>query len=392
MLEKIRRLFQVIYKYKIDLLERKLLMMFLKHKKIKNIIVIESHNDFDCNGGAFYDYLIENGYNKNYKICWLLKNRKPKELPENVYAYSLYRPSLKKNYMICMAKYLLADNTITPKVRNEQKSFFLTHGAGGLKSVRGKMLIDESVDYVLVQSENYAKIQAYQYSMEYPNNKLVCLGYPVHDILNSPSENELAKITSTKYNKVVLWMPTFRKGGGYHRNDSKKDYPLGVPLFNNIDEYKELSDELELKNILLILKIHPMQDLSNLKVFSTKNIVVLTGNDVKRLNVDNYRLMKCTDALISDYSSVAFEYLQLNKPIAYVLDDMTEYKLGFVVDDIDTLIAGNKIFNYQDLSEFINEVSNDYDKFAERRLSIRNYIYKYHDTHSCERLARFMKL
>ena len=44
-------------------------------------IVLESHNDFDSNGGAFYDYLIKKGYNKKYKIVWMLNNPKPNDLP-----------------------------------------------------------------------------------------------------------------------------------------------------------------------------------------------------------------------------------------------------------------------------------------------------------------------
>ena len=63
----------------------KMLMSMLRplfiRVRLKDIIVLESHNDFDSNGGAFYDYLIKNGYNKKYKIVWMLKNPKPKNLP-----------------------------------------------------------------------------------------------------------------------------------------------------------------------------------------------------------------------------------------------------------------------------------------------------------------------
>ena len=34
------------------------------NKPMQDVIIIESHNDFDSNGGAFYDYLIANNYNK----------------------------------------------------------------------------------------------------------------------------------------------------------------------------------------------------------------------------------------------------------------------------------------------------------------------------------------
>ena len=69
---------------------------------LRNTIIIESHNDFDSNGGALYDYLIENGYNSKYKIVWLLRNSKPKNLPNNVVGFNLFKPSLIKEYYLVL--------------------------------------------------------------------------------------------------------------------------------------------------------------------------------------------------------------------------------------------------------------------------------------------------
>ena len=135
-----------------------------------------------------------------------------------------------------------------------------------------------------------------------------------------------------------------------------------------------------------------MQDLKNVKIKSMSNIEVLTGDDVKNKDIDNYRLLPCTDAMISDYSGIAYEYLQLDKPIAYVLEDMKEYKLGFVLDDIDPLLAGQKIYVFKDLLNFIKDVVRGEDKFYEKRHKVRKYIYKYHDGNSCQRIADFMGL
>ena len=71
--------------------------------------------------------------------------------------------------------------------------------------------------------------------------------------------------------------------------------------------------------------------------------------------------MKCMDALISDYSGAAYDYLQLNRPIGYVLDDMDDYIAGFVVEDIHTLIAGAEIYNFEQLESFITDVVNGKD-------------------------------
>lgn len=384
----------VFYQYKADLVIQKIMGIFMKSKPLQNIIMIESHNDFDSNGGAFYEYLIKNGYNKKYKIVWLLKNpsQRPKKFPSNVDWVPLFKPNIKKAYYVWSAKFFMAENNVMHKKKTGQKSLYLTHGAGGLKSAKGKIIIPSDVDYILIQSPTYAPIQAEQYSLEYPSERLVYLGYPSHDRLHYADYNELKKIRNEEFKKVILWMPTFRKLKATNRNDSLLEMPLGIPLIKTMEEYNAINKFLHRKNILMIIKIHPMQDLESIKIKSMSNIEVLTGETVKKLEVDNYKLLPCTDALISDYSGIAYEYLQVDKPIAYILNDMKDYKLGFVIDDIKQLIAGNEIYTLNDFMNFIKEIASGEDNFAERRHKVRDFIYKYHDNNNCKRLAEFMEL
>ena len=102
----IKQTFHVIYQYKLDIVIQKVLGVFLKNKPLKDIIVIESHNDFDSNGGAFYEYLINHHYNDTYKIVWLIKHKESleKTLPKNVDYVMQYVPSFKKNYYKWVAK------------------------------------------------------------------------------------------------------------------------------------------------------------------------------------------------------------------------------------------------------------------------------------------------
>lgn len=390
----IKHALKVVYQYKIDKVIIALLKPFLKNKPLQNIIIIESHNDFDCNGGAFYEYLIRNGYNKKYKIVWLLKHPelKPNDLPENVVCVPLFKPNIMKDYYICRAKIFTADNTVTDKVRDDQQSYYFGHGGGSLKNIKNVFSIPSSVDYVLLQSPSFAPLQASQFSMTFPNKKFLFLGFPYHDVINSKNTTEIKKITINKYEKVILWMPTFRKANNSGRVDSIREYPLGIPLIYDVDTLLKFNRYLEENNILVVIKIHPMQDLNDIKFNSMSNIKLLTGIDVKEMKIDNYRLMSCADALISDYSGVAFDFLQLNRPIAYVLDDMSDYKLGFIVDDIDSLIAGKKINKYDDLTSFIDSVCVGIDNFKTKREKIRHFVYTYFDTENCIRLSKYMKL
>lgn len=379
-----------IWKKDIGVLFSKIIIIFTKNKPLKDEIIIESHNDFDCNGGAIYNYLIKNHYNDKYKIIWLVRKKYNQKFPKNVILVPLNGPSVKRAYHMCVAKYLTFDCEIINKMRNDQKLVYCSHGAGGFKSVKGNMVIPKSVDYLLCLSPSYIHIQAEQWSLSVDDPRFVYIGYPCQDVFFNNSPNEFFKISTKKYNKVFLWMPTFRKGGGYNRNDSDKEQKLGIPLYESKKELLELNEYLKKDNNYLILKIHPKQDLSAFNLDDLSNMIVLTGDRVKELNIDNYNLIKSSDALISDYSGAAYDYLQLDRPIGYVLDDIKEYKIGFVVDDIHKLIAGEEIYTVKDLYKFIDDVSNNNDLYKERRKKIRDFIYSHHDGKSCERLIELL--
>lgn len=382
----------IVWKYKTGIVISKIINIFTKNKPLKNEIVIESHNDFDCNGGAFYKYLIENNYNDKYKIIWLVRRQYNKKLPKNVYMLPLYGPSIRKAYHMCVAKFFSFDCEIINKMRKDQVVVYCSHGAGGFKNIKGKMYIPDCVDYLLCQSPDYMPIQANQWSLSANDKRFVYIGYPCQDIFFNESNNEFLKISNNNYNKVFLWMPTFRKGGGYKRNDSNKNQKLGIPLFETKEELLQLNEKLKSHNDYLILKIHPKQDMSGFQLDDLSNMIVLTGQRVKQLAIDNYNLIKCADALISDYSGAAYDFLQLNRPIGYILDDINDYKLGFVVDDIHKLIAGHEIYNINELYNFIEEISNGEDIYKTKRQKIRDFTYNCHDGNSCQRLVELLKL
>ena len=388
----IKRVFTVLYQYKIDLLLQKMILPAVKRKPLKDVIVIESHNDFDCNGGAFYDYLVENGYNNRYKLVWLLKHDAPKSLPQNVEAYGLHRPNFKKNLRICTAKYFCADNTVTNKPRAEQKSFYLTHGAVALKNVKGVLTVPPTVDYVLCTSGAYAPILADQLSIS-GNTQMLPIGVPSEDIFFRDIPDEYQKLTDKQYAKRILWMPTFRKGGGVSRNDSTAELPLGIPLIEDRETLLRLNEYLASQNALLVIKLHPMQDPKTYAgLEETDHIRVLNGQTVKALAIDNYRLLMGSDALLSDYSSISFAFLRLDRPLGFVLSDLKDYKLGLSVEDPEPYLAGQKIFTFDDMLKFLKDVIEGRDEYMEKRHALQDYLFDHRDGNAAKRLADFMGL
>lgn len=359
------------------------------NKPLKDIIIIESHNDFDSNGGAFYDFLIRNNLNEKYKIVWFLRNKCPKNLPNNVEGYRYNRPSIKRVYYYCIAKYILCEHFIIPTLKNGQISYYTTHGGFSLKSIKGNINIPDEINYILNPSKNLFSIMSAEYGINYPSDRMISIGMPEHDILNSNNDGDLSKITLNNYSKVILWMPTFRKSID-GRNDTLKTSTLGIPIFDSITEFNKFNKELSKRNILLIIKLHPMQDLNVIKANSISNIRILDSIEVKSMEIDNYRLMKDCNALISDYSSVAYDFLQLDKPIAYTIDDIDEYSLGLKVQNPEDYMAGHIIKDYDGLCKFIEDISLDNDRFKKQRSQLFPKIWDFHDSNNSLRLAQHM--
>ena len=390
----IRHSLEIIWQFRIDWLIQNFIVPFVKHKDLENSIIIESHNDFDCNGGAFYQYLIDNGYNEKYKIIWLLKHpeNKPEKLPENVECYSLYSPSIKKDIRICTAKYLLADNVVTDKKRKGQISIYCTHGAFGLKNVQAVGGLSKSIDFAISPSEDIDEIMKRQWSIDEEEIKLIHVGFPSEDVFYKNKKISII-INGKEISEYILWMPTFRKGGGYHRNDSTNDLRFGIPLIQSVEELVTLNEILKKNGYHLIIKIHPMQDINTIsELHSYSNILVLTGQHLKEQKIDNYEMIAGASALISDYSSSAYTFLHADRPVGIVLSDLNEYKLGLCVDDPDEFIPGAKIITFEDLAAFVDDVLNNVDRYSEKRHDVFNKIYKYHDGSSSMRLANFMNL
>lgn len=353
---------------------------------LKDYIVIESHNDFDSNGGAFYDYLIDNKLNDKYKIVWFIVNKAPSNLPKNVTCVKHTLPSFKKWYYMFTSKWIICGHFMFPSIRNNQLSVYATHGCPFFKDVKGVINVPNNMTYTLCSSVSFKEDERKQFSID-SVDKLKVIGLPIDYILLNNKPGDLNKITSHKYNKVFLWAPTFRQDQDLSRLDSTFEFPMGIPIVKDENEYEKLNELLKENNSLLLIKIHPVQNLSKIRIKDLSNIKILDKNYVKQYNIDNYRLMKDVDALIGDYSSMSLEFLHLNRPLGYCLDDLNEYKRGFWMDDPRSMMAGHLIYNFNDLLKFIEDIINDNDIYKKQRNDLLKKTYDYNDEYSCKRLC-----
>lgn len=92
-------------------------------------------------------------------------------------------------------------------------------------------------------------------------------------------------------------------------------------------------------------------------------------------------LLAGADALISDYSSAAVDYLVLNQPIAFLLEDVEEYEnsRGFVFENIRDWLPGEEVYDADGFYRFVADVAGGVDSSRPKREEIRAKMHAFAD-------------
>ncbi|WP_051359587.1 CDP-glycerol glycerophosphotransferase family protein [Paucisalibacillus globulus] len=207
-------------------------------------------------------------------------------------------------------------------------------------------------DYVVVGSEKMANI--FRQSFDLSNDHILRTGIPRTDFfydtkaMKSAEESLIQELPILKRKKVILYAPTFRD----HKLNSA-ELELDIKKL-----YKSLS-----RDYVLFLRLHPAINAEFVNEFPGFVYNVSSFTDINPLLV-------ITDILISDYSSIPFEFSLLRKPIVFYAYDLEEYTKtrGFwenyeelvpgpvvrTTTEIIDLIKANQ-FNLQEVNTFANQ-------------------------------------
>lgn len=341
--------------------------------KKNNILFFTNMDNFNDNNRALFEYLITTELNKKFKIYYSTPSAYEFIRADNV----KYINILKGLFVFLFSKYVFYDGGTT-KIKPSQKQvvFSMWHGTP-LKKIGREVEKSSRFDrfndftYILTTSENCKKIFAD--SFECSLDKVVVSGYPRNDFLFNPVNHFLRKDCK----KNVLWMPTFRYSWRYDNTCDAKN-PYGISVFKNLDDLNFLDSFLKQQNIFLVIKHHPLSIQNDIEYPLFNNIKIINNELYKDYNVQNYSFVGAFDCLITDYSSVYFDYLLLNRPIGFVIEDIEKYSntRGFTFERPLEMMPGNIIQTKDDFYSFIRKLD-DVDEYEKKRLMMKDYI------HSC---------
>lgn len=261
-------------------------------------------------------------------------------------------------------------------LKPEQRVIQLWHACGAFKkfgqrgtnmTIKTDMATHAQYNIACVSGEHIRPVYADAFNINL--KKVKALGCPrTDDFFNQELIEEKKTAIYVKYPElkdkfVIIYAPTFR------------DVGEGRSQFNPQIDFDKLSQNL-LPNQEFIICPHPVMK-NDIIPRKYKNIRVLrdfSTND----------LMFISDMLITDYSSVIFEYALLQKPIAFFCYDLSVYNRGFYLKYPEDL-PGDVYENQEELEAYLTSpekhvITDKYNLFVQKYMAAC-------DGHSCERIA-----
>ncbi len=203
-------------------------------------------------------------------------------------------------------------------------------------------------------------------------------GLPRNDNLLIPDEEldkgllddvlRLQKIKNTTARKLALYAPTFR-------DDRSNSLQL------SLEEFSDFSSRLEAEGYVLGVRPHPVDVEAYKDVLKLSNVLDLSSTRFS----DVTPVLRESDLLIADYSSIWVDYLLLDRPIIGFMPDFYKYQgdRGLVYD-FEAVFPG---VICSDFPSLISTLKNQNARGGESRYRAKKLFHKYLDSNSSRRVA-----
>lgn len=330
--------------------------------KDEKLVVYNSFPDFSDNAFSLFLYVLKEYPDKNN--IWLVKNydvEKYKLLTQNYTDKENYkiiqRDSIIGVYYYLRAKYVFFTHGLLNGASISKKHCVvnLWHGMP-LKTIGllGNNKVVQKSSFGIATSIFYQDIMSRALNINKEN--ILVVGQPRNDLMFQSSDCLLKLNINENIKNVILWTPTYRQSNvGDIRIDGSSTNDLPVVKIKDLEDLNTFLFDI---NSYMIIKLHPMDILNDIIFDNFSNIKILKKNDLEVLGCQLYSLLGSIDLLLTDFSSIYIDYLLLNKPIGFIVNDLKEYSnsRGFIFEQPTDYMPGEKISSFNDLKLFIHKV------------------------------------
>lgn len=354
----------------------------------QNLVIFESFlgKSYAGNPKYIYQYLLEN-FGDKFTYVW--SYNKEEELPGNPIVVK--RGSKEYFKHLARAKYWIG-NVVFPVHNKRPETVYLQtwHGTplkrlgfdidvSGPETLARESFYRESRNWnYLISANNYSS-EIFSRAFRF-NKKVLEIGYPHNDILVAGKDEEKVAIKNNiglpQDKKVILYAPTWRD----NQSTSAWNFSFGLKI-DLLDFHSRLGDEY----ILLIKTHHLISTLLDCEDLPSSCINVSDLDDVQELSL-------ISDILITDYSSVFYDYAVQKKPVLFYAYDLEEYETemrGFYVNMTEEL-PGPVLRTSEQLMDAIENIEDIQAEYDERYQEFDNKYCSLDDGQSSKRAVELV--
>lgn len=346
----------------------------------KTILCIAYHGrGYLDNPMALHQYMIHSGEFQEYRFVWVIRNHRKKKVQiEGAKVIGYLTPAY--FFYLARSKYWFCNCKLPNYILKKQKQIYLQtwHGTP-LKRLAHDIVVPEGTTFYRSgmseqqMHETYDKdvakynymispsaftTEVFQTAFQINRERLIETGYPRNDFLSNVTADQMEQIKNKyhlpKDKKIILYAPTWRDN-----SFEAKGYTFTLKVDFDVWQ-KILGDEY-----IVLFKPH---------------YLIITKYDMKKYEgfvypmeatSDISELYVIADVLVTDYSSVFFDYAILKRPIYFYMYDLEDYKeelRGFYIDIYHDL-PGQVMIEERSVLEAIKKQEYDYsclDRFNSR--------------------------
>lgn len=336
---------------------------------------------YGCNPKYISEYLVDK-YGDKVEICWAFTDvKKNKSLPFRKVAYA----SLNYFYVLATSKIICTNYRMTSdfKKRDGQIYFQTWHSSLRLKMIEADTIETLPKHYVEMAKQDSAQTDyvvagceksAYTFANSFWfDGEILRVGTPRNDLLiNNSSERRsliLAKLGVNKSERVVLYAPTFREDKQLHYYDI------------DFDDVRSILSQRFGGEWCVVKRLHP--HLSGINAGIGGNIIDATNYD------DIQDLLLAADILITDYSSLMFDFALTHRPVFLYAKDLKSYcekerKLYFNITDLPFPLAENNAALENCIMTF------SFEKYTQALSRFNNMVGSYEHGNASEQIGDIM--
>ena len=357
---------------------------------------------YACSPKAVYEYMVRNEKYRDYQFVWFFDNPENYEfLKSNRNTIVVKKGSSECEKYLHKAKYWIfnfraMDHWIPSKNQIyvqcwhgtplKRLGYDITNSDNAMNSVseiKSKYRTDaQRFNYMVSPCDFVTEkfTSAWNLQAVGKQEAVLEIGYPRNDFLKKCTREDVISIKkklglNESGKKIILYAPTWRD----NQHDAEKGY-----VYRNPVDFDYLRDMLGEEYIILFRAHYLVADQFDFKAYEGFIYNVSAHDDINELYI-------ISDILITDYSSVFFDYAILERPMLFYMYDMEEYRdemRGFYLDIKE--LPGPVIKTEKELVEALNAFT-EIDENYQKEISHFNAEYnRMNDGNASERLVNYL--